>query len=90
MAKRPPSSGTSGRSSGGITGMTSRIIHSGRLVDLRNASITFRRLAYFSFFCADCSPFIRSRSSCDSRSTSIRFSSSLMASAPICARNRKP
>ena len=35
--------------------MTSRIIHSGRLLDLRNESTTFRRLAYFSFFCADCS-----------------------------------
>ena len=31
MAKRPPSSGTSGRSSGGITGMTVSTIHSGRL-----------------------------------------------------------
>ena len=37
VAKRPPSSGTSGRSSGGITGITSRIIHSGLLPDLRNA-----------------------------------------------------
>ena len=50
MAKRPPSSGTSGRSSGGMTGMTSRIIHSGRLLDLRKESTTFRRLAYFTFF----------------------------------------
>jgi hypothetical protein len=30
VAKRPPSSGTSGRRSGGMTGITSRIIHSGR------------------------------------------------------------
>ena len=36
VAKRPPSSGTRGRSSGGITGSTSRIIHSGLLPDLRN------------------------------------------------------
>src|SRR6476660_295079 len=44
VAKRPPSSGTSGRRSGGITGMTSRIIHSGLLrtspesPELRNAA----------------------------------------------------
>ena len=34
MAKRPPSSGTSGRRSGGSTGRQSRIIHSGRLFGL--------------------------------------------------------
>src|SRR5918994_11791 len=50
VAKRPPSSGTSGRSSGGITGTTSRIIHSGLLLDFRNASTTLRRLACFSCF----------------------------------------
>jgi hypothetical protein len=33
VAKRPPSSGTSGRSSGGRTGTMSRIIHSGRVPD---------------------------------------------------------
>ena len=38
-----------------MTGMTSRIIHSGWLLDLRNESTTFSRLAYFSFFCADVS-----------------------------------
>ena len=53
VAKRPPSSGTSGRSSGGITGITSRIIHSGLLPLLRNDSTTRRRLACFSFFCCD-------------------------------------
>ena len=47
MAKRPPSSGTSGRSSGGITGTTVRIIHSGRLPDSMKASITLRRLPSF-------------------------------------------
>ena len=46
-----------------MTGITSRIIHAGLLLDLRNESATFRRLAYFSFFCADCSVFIFSRSS---------------------------
>ena len=33
--------------------MTSRIIHSGLFVDLRNESTTFSRFAYFNFFCAD-------------------------------------
>ena len=67
--------------------MTSRIIHSGLFVDLRNESTTFRRLAYFSFFCADGSARILSRSSSASRSMLTRLSSSLIASAPICARN---
>ena len=51
VAKRPPSSGTSGRRSGGITGMTSRIIHSGLLrvspasPELRKASTILSRLS---------------------------------------------
>ena len=44
MAKRPPSSCTIGRSSGGITGTASRIIHSGLFSDLMNAEATFSRL----------------------------------------------
>ena len=47
MAKRPPSSGTSGRSSGGITGTTSRIIHSGRLPERMKDSTSFSRLTSF-------------------------------------------
>ena len=53
MAKRPPSSGTSGRRSGGITGTTVMIIHSGWLPDWTNASISFRRLASFFGFSSD-------------------------------------
>ena len=34
VANRPPSSGTKGRRSGGITGSTVSTIHSGRLLDL--------------------------------------------------------
>src|SRR5580658_7481716 len=85
VANRPPSSGTSGRSSGGITGITSRIIHSGLLPDLRKLSTTLSRLAYFSFFCAEVSVFIFSRISWLRLSMSIRFSSSLTPSAPIMA-----
>src|SRR5581483_11967989 len=47
VAKRPPSSWTIGRRSGGKTGRTVRIIHSGEVADLRNASTTFRRLVAF-------------------------------------------
>ena len=70
--------------------MTSRIIHSGLLVDFRNESTTFSRLAYFSFFWTEFSARIFSRSSVAMRSTLTRLSSSLIASAPICARNFWP
>src|SRR5207302_5549349 len=85
VAKRPPSSGTRGRNSGGMTGITSRIIQLGLLPLLRNASTTFKRLAYLRRFCSEDSFFIFSRSSLESTSISTRFSSSLIASAPIMA-----
>ena len=47
VAKRPPSSWTIGRRSGGMTGRTDRIIHSGRVPERRNASIRRRRLIAF-------------------------------------------
>src|SRR6185312_16170091 len=50
VAKRPPSSGTSGRRSGGITGTIVSIIHSGLLPLSRNASTTLRRFAIFLRF----------------------------------------
>ena len=43
VAKRPPSSGTSGRRSGGSTGRTVSTIHSGLLPDSMNDSSSFRR-----------------------------------------------
>ena len=67
--------------------MTSRIIQFGWLFDLRKLSTTFSRLANFSFFCTDVSLRIFTRSSSASFSMLTRFSSSLIASAPICARN---
>ncbi len=87
VANRPPSSGTSGRSSGGMTGITSRIIQYGWLPLLRNASTTFSRFAYLIFFWTEVSVFILSRRSTASFSTSTRFSSSLIASAPIAQRS---
>ena len=85
MAKRPPSSGTSGRSSGGITGTTVRIIHSGRLPDSMNASITLRRLASFLGFSSVVASAISWRSSSRILRRSMPVSSSRMASAPMPA-----
>ncbi len=47
MAKRPPSNGTKGRKSGGNTGNTVNIIHSGLFPEETKASITFKRLVSF-------------------------------------------
>src|SRR2546427_10035556 len=47
VAKRPPSSGTRGRSSGGSTGSTSMTIQSGLMPDFWKPSSTLRRLASF-------------------------------------------
>ncbi len=55
VANRPPSRGTRGRRSGGMTGMTSMTIHSGRFPDLRKASTTFSRLAALVRFWMDLS-----------------------------------
>ena len=41
VAKRPPSKGTSGLNSGGITGITLRIIHSGLSFECKHTSINF-------------------------------------------------
>src|SRR5690606_26546017 len=61
VAKRPPSKGTKGRNSGGSTGSTCIIIHSGRLLELNNASITLRRLEYFLIFVSEFVELISSR-----------------------------
>ncbi len=87
MAKRPPSSWTIGRSSGGMTGIASRTIHSGRLVLRRNAEATFRRFRARAWRW----PFevwIVSRSDSASASRSIWPSSSRMAAAPMPPLNR--
>ena len=70
-----------------MTGITSRIIHSGRLPLFLKASTTFKRLANFKRFCIDVSFRILSRISRASWSTSSRARSSLIASAPMPAVN---
>ena len=84
VANRPPSSCTIGRSSGGITGSTSMIIHVGSLLDLRNDSTTSRRLMMRSFFCPEAS-FSSARRFSESSSRLISCRSSLIASAPMPA-----
>ena len=73
-----------GRSSGGMTGITSRIIHSGRLLELRNfstSSMRFRRrLSAFGPL-----SIILRRSSSVSVSMSTFSRSVRMASAPMPA-----
>ena len=87
VAKRPPSSGTSGRSSGGITGSTSRIIHSGLVWESRNASIIFRRLTTFLRLASETESLSSSRSAFFSASKSMLARISLIASAPMPALN---
>ncbi len=84
VANLPPSNCTMGRISGGITGITSRIIHSGRLPERRNASTTSSLLMIFSFFC----PVALFSSAFICRDNSSRFNalnSFLTASAPMSA-----
>ncbi len=85
VAKRPPSSGTKGRKSGGITGSTSRIIHSGRVFDSINPLNTLRRLESFFFTCLERVACICSCNSSTTGSSSILESTSRTASAPILA-----
>ncbi len=89
MAKRPPSSWTIGRSSGGITGTTSRIIQSGLLSDFTNASTTLRRLTARACFW----PFevlMVSSSSSASSSSGTCSSRSRTDSAPMPPRKYSP
>ena len=90
VAKRPPSSGTSGRRSGGRTGMDSMIIHSGRLPLLRKASTTLSRFAAFAFFWMDRSFRMASRSSSARWSRSAPRSNCFAAPAPMSAMKVRP
>ena len=87
VAKRPPSRGTNGRRSGGSTGMTESIIHSGRLPESRNASMTLSRLASFLRF-ASLVASLRSKRSCSAIACTSRSRSiSRTASPPMRASN---
>ena len=83
-AKRPPSSWTIGRRSGGMTGMTSRIMFAGLLPPFRKASTTSRRLTAFSRFCFwESSSAMMALSFSASEGRSMAASRSRTASAPI-------
>ena len=89
VAKRPPSNWTIGRRSGGITGTTVMIIHSGLFPDSRNASTTSSLLMILARFW----PVASSNSafnSAESFSRSIACNNSWIASAPIPTRNALP
>ena len=87
VAKRPPSKGTNGRNSGGITGITVKIIHSGRLPDSIKLSTIFNRLMIFFGFNSPVASDKSTRSCSASPSRSIKDSISRIASAPILAVN---
>ena len=80
-AKRPPSSGTNGRNSGGTTGKYWIIIHSGRFsipeaCASRNASTTRKRFKASDFFCCDASVAAVWRNEADKLSNSKRHNKS--------------
>jgi hypothetical protein len=85
VAKRPPSSGTSGRSSGGMTGTCVKIIHSGRLPDSMKLSTILRRLASFFGLRSPVATLSSSRNCSRSFSRLIAINISRMASAPMPA-----
>ncbi len=90
VAKRPPSSGTRGRKSGGRTGSTVMIIHSGLLPDCWNDSSSFKRLVIFLRLVSELIDGSSSRIAATSASTSRCLSRSNTASAPILASNSSP
>jgi len=90
VAKRPPSNCTIGRKSGGITGITSIIIHSGLLPLFKNASQTSKRRIRLRRLAKLFSLLTASLNSLANSSTFISLSSSLIASAPIPTRKVSP
>ena len=85
VAKRPPSRGTRGLNSGGITGTVVSIIHSGLLPELINDSISFNLLMVLSSVTLDLISFKASRNFSCSFLRSRLIKISLTASAPIPA-----
>ena len=85
-AKRPAASkGTKGRKSGGITGITSIIIQSGRVLESKNASTNFKRLTNLRRFRSELVSARSSRMLVRSVSRSMLPSRLFRASAPISA-----
>ena len=91
VANLPPSSGTSGLNSGGITGIAFKIIHSGLFSLLifasLNDSTTCNLFNDSVFLCLEVSLLALCLSSYESSSKSILDNSSIKHSAPILAIN---
>ena len=87
MANLPPSSGTRGLSSGGITGKVVKTIHSGLFPEPKNDSNNFNLLIVFSKITLELIVFISSLNFSTSAATSIPAKHSLIAAAPIPAEN---
>ena len=90
VAKRPPSNGTNGRKSGGKTGNTVIIIHSGLLPELKNDSINFKRLPKRFNLVSEPVSAISSRILLTSSLRSMVLSKLKIASAPMLASNSSP
>ena len=87
VANLPPSKGTSGLNSGGITGTDVKIIHSGLFPEFINDSISFNLLTVRSSVTLDFMSFKDSLNFCCSFLRSKLTKISLTASAPIPAVN---
>ena len=87
VANLPPSKGTKGRNSGGITGNVVKIIHSALFPDEMNDSISFNLFIVLSSFTFEVIVFNSSRSLSLSASMSRFARQSLIADAPIPAVN---
>ena len=90
VAKRPPSSGTNGRKSGGSTGNTVITIHSGLLPDCWNASNNFKRFVIFLRLVSELVSCNSSRITSHWCSKSISRNNAWIPSAPIFASNSSP
>ena len=87
VANLPPSKGTKGLNSGGITGTVVRIIHSGLFPEFKNDSINFNLLIVLSSVTLDLISFKDSLNFFCSFFKSKFIKISLTASAPIPAVN---
>ena len=85
VANLPPSNGTKGLNSGGITGIDFKIIHSGLLPEFMNDSINLSLFIVLSSVTLDLISFKVSLSFCCSFFRSKFTNISLTASAPIPA-----
>ena len=91
VAKRPPSKGTRGLNSGGITGSTFKTIHSGLIFEFLKPSITFILFSIFFFLVSDDVASLSSTSFSISASKLILDNISWTASAPIpCLKESSP